>query len=196
MTKYKTNYQNTVMYKIVCNDLNVVDCYVGHTTNFRHRKASHKHICSNDEHKDYNIKLYKSIRQNGGWNNWTMIEIEKYPCSDSNEAHARERYYYEIFNATNNTNYPNRSVNEWQVINKDKIKQYIENNKEKFQVLKKKYYQDNKEIYLARAKETREKNKEMLSEKFVCECGGIHTLQHRTTHKKTKKHLDFVKSLN
>ena len=196
MTKYKTNYQNTVIYKIVCNDLNITDCYVGHTTNFRHRKASHKHICSNDEHKDYNIKLYKSIRQNGGWNNWTMIEIEKFPCNDSNEAHARERYYYELLNATNNTNCPNRSVNEWQGINKEKIKQYIENNKERFQALQAKYYQDNKEIYLARARQTREKNKEMLSEKFVCECGGIYTSQHRTTHNKTKKHLDFVKSLN
>ena len=30
------------------------------------------------------------IRENGDWNNWSMIEIEKYPCNDDNEARARE----------------------------------------------------------------------------------------------------------
>ena len=196
MTKYKTNYQNTVIYKIVCNDLNITDCYVGHTTNFRHRKASHKHICSNDEHKDYNVKLYKSIRQNGGWNNWTMIEIEKFPCNDSNEAHARERYYYELLNATNNTNYPNRSVNEWKDTNKEKCQKYRNDNKEAIKIMTKNHYENNKEKYLQRAKQSREKNKSTLSEKFVCECGGIYTFHHRSTHNKTQKHLEYINLLN
>ena len=39
------------------------------------------------------------IRENEGWNNWSMIEIEKYPCNDKNEACARERYWYELLNA-------------------------------------------------------------------------------------------------
>jgi hypothetical protein len=35
---YMPNYQNTVIYKIVCNDLSIKDLYVRHTTNFRKRK--------------------------------------------------------------------------------------------------------------------------------------------------------------
>ena len=32
-----------------------------------------------------------------------MIEIEKYPCNDKNEASKQERYYYEKLNAKLNT---------------------------------------------------------------------------------------------
>ena len=63
----------------------------------------HKTYCYLETHKNYNFKLYQMIRDNGGWSNWSMIEIEKYPCTDSNEARARERYWYEILNANLNT---------------------------------------------------------------------------------------------
>ena len=36
------DYSNTYFYKIVCKDLNVTDCYVGHTLNFTKRKCTHK----------------------------------------------------------------------------------------------------------------------------------------------------------
>ena len=29
------------------------------------------------------------MRDNGGWQNWSMIEIEKYPCNDQQEATKR-----------------------------------------------------------------------------------------------------------
>ena len=50
------------------------------------------------------------IRENEGWNNWSMIEIEKYPCNDKNEACARERYWYELLNANMNTYCPTLNV--------------------------------------------------------------------------------------
>lgn len=59
------------------------------------------HFHSNVKNKD--SKLYNTIRTNGGWDNWDMIEIEKCPCNDANEAHGRERYYIEQLNATLNT---------------------------------------------------------------------------------------------
>ena len=34
-------YANTIIYKIVCNDLNITDCYVGNTTKFTNRKSPH-----------------------------------------------------------------------------------------------------------------------------------------------------------
>ena len=38
----------------------------------------------------------------GGWENWDLIEIEKYPCRDSKEAHGRVRFYIETLNANLN----------------------------------------------------------------------------------------------
>ena len=34
MPKSNCDYSRTVIYKIVCNDLSITDCYVGHTTEF------------------------------------------------------------------------------------------------------------------------------------------------------------------
>ena len=93
MPKKNCDYSKTVMYKIVCNDLNITDCYVGHTTEFTKRKWSHKGDCDNDKRSHYHSRVYTFIRENGGWVNWTMIEIEKYSCNDGNESRSRERYW-------------------------------------------------------------------------------------------------------
>ncbi len=105
MPKNVIDYQNTIIYKIVCNDLSITDCYVGHTTDFMSRKHRHKYRCYNENDGGY-FKIYKTIRDNGGWDNWTMVEIEKYPCADKREACARERYHYEKLNSSLNTNIP------------------------------------------------------------------------------------------
>ena len=88
-----------------------------------------------------------------------MIEIEKYPCNYINEACAKERYYYELFNAKLNTNYPARNVKEYQEINKEIIrdynKEYYEKNKDKIQ----KYYEKNKD----KIQEYYENNKDKIN---------------------------------
>ena len=45
MPRKEINYLNTIIYKFVCNDLNIKDTYVGHTTDFIKRKATHKSHC-------------------------------------------------------------------------------------------------------------------------------------------------------
>ena len=121
MPKKNIDYSKIIIYKIVCNDLNITDVYVGHTTNFIKRKAKHKANCNNINGKAYNFKIYNTIRNNMGWLNWSMIEIEKYPCNDINEASARERYWYELLNAKLNKNCPGRNNKEYYQDNKDKI---------------------------------------------------------------------------
>ena len=69
MPKTLINYQDTIIYKICCNDLNVKYVYVGHTTNFIKRKAVHKCCCNNMNSKGHNLKVYKTIRKYGGWKN-------------------------------------------------------------------------------------------------------------------------------
>ena len=119
MPKNNINYSNTIIYKIVCNDLNIKDLYIGFTTDFYNRKSSHKCNCNLENGKNYDLNIYKCIRANGGWNNWSMIEIEKFSCKDSLEARARERYWCEQLNATLNSNKPYITDNE--------IKEYKKN---------------------------------------------------------------------
>ncbi len=113
MPKVPIDYSNTIMYKIVCKDLNVKELYVGHTVNFRSRKNKHASDCEYELSKNYNVKIYQYIRANGGWSNWEMIEIEKYKCNDGNEARARERYWFEELQAKLKMIYRQRSMQEY-----------------------------------------------------------------------------------
>ena len=47
MPKKEIDYSKTIIYKIVCNDLNIKDCYIGSTTSFTKRKNRHKSNCNN-----------------------------------------------------------------------------------------------------------------------------------------------------
>tara|TARA_R110000803_G_scaffold50829_1_gene105379 strand:- start:525 stop:1244 length:720 start_codon:yes stop_codon:yes gene_type:complete len=93
MPKTKIDYSKTVIYKIVCDDDNITDLYVGSTTEFVKRKYQHKNACNNQNNRCYNLKLYETIRENGGWENWRMIEVEKFPCNDKRQAECREEYW-------------------------------------------------------------------------------------------------------
>ena len=170
MPKKVMDYSKTIIYKIVCNDLNIIECYVGHTTNFVKRKNRHKHSCNTETNNSHNYKIYKFIRENGGWDNWSMIEIEKYPCNDINEAIAKERYWYEQLDAKLNTDYPAKSKKEWTQENYETIKVY--------------------------QKEYRETNKEQIkakkNQKFNCPCGGKYSHNDKSRHYKTQKHKDFM----
>ena len=75
MPRENIDYSKTIIYKIVCKDINIKDCYVGSTTDFVRRRYKHKSASEIITHQTY---VYDFIRQNGGWNNWEMIEIEKY----------------------------------------------------------------------------------------------------------------------
>ena len=93
MPKNPVDYSKTIIYKLVHNeDYDNANIYIGSTTDFVKRKNSHKTSCNNEKHKEYNNKKYQYIRENGGWEEWNMIEIEKHNCNDGNEARAREEY--------------------------------------------------------------------------------------------------------
>jgi DNA repair exonuclease SbcCD ATPase subunit len=163
------DYSKTIMYRFVCKDVSCeYDIYVGHTTDFNNRKRCHKSHCINSNDKSYNYKVYQYIRDNGGWNNWSMIEIEKYPCADEREATARERYWCEYFKADLNSQLPNRSLKEYQKQyrdqNKEQIKQYIEQNKDRIKEYYKQYREQNKDRIKEYYKQYREQNKEQIKE--------------------------------
>lgn len=159
MPRKPIDYSKTIIYKIVCNDLNVKDLYVGHTTHWVNRKNKHKSDCYNLKCKEYNFKVYKFIRANGGWENWCMVEVEKYPCNTVNEAIARERYCYEQLEGTLNSNHPGRSKKESQ-------KYYYDQNKEKINNKDKQYYNQHKEKRKEQMRQYNARNKEKLREQM------------------------------
>lgn len=177
MPKTPLDFSKTQIYKIVCNDLDIKFTYVGHTTNLTKRRYQHKANCNNENRKSYHLKVYETIRQNGGWENWSMVEIEKYPCNDFHEATARERYWYEELNADLNMVRPKRFLEEkvaynreysmmFNENNKEKVKQYNEeyklNNKEKIKEINKIYWEKNKDKIKEKTKKYREENKEKI----------------------------------
>jgi hypothetical protein len=103
MPKTDIDYSNTIIYKITCKDPVVKDVYVGHTTNFVQRKHAHKQSCINIKSLNYSCKLYKAIRSNGGWNNWSMEIVGFFNCKDHYEAMIKEQEYFEILHATLNS---------------------------------------------------------------------------------------------
>ena len=136
------DYKNTEMYYICCRDIDISDIYVGHTTNFYKRMNIHKSACSNRKDKKYNLYLYKFIRQNGGWENWQMILIEKYPCNDKKEAESRERYWFEYLRPSLNKNRPTITRNE----SLEYKQHYYNQNKNKMLEYGHDYYNQNKSI--------------------------------------------------
>ena len=89
------------IYKIACLDASITDFYIGSTKNIRVRKNQHKKFCNNANSKSYNFKLYKTIRDNGNWDNWYMTEIDKLDC-DKVEARIKEEEWRVKVNASLN----------------------------------------------------------------------------------------------
>ena len=153
MPKKEINYQNTIIYKIICKDMNIKDVYVGHTTNFIQRKNSHKQDSNSNT---YSTKIYDTINKNGGWKNWDMIEIEKYPCKDGNEAKARERYWFEQLNSSLNASLTIIFEDEVQDKIKEKSRKYRERHGHKVEYRLNK--SENQRIY-------RELNREKINQR-------------------------------
>ena len=145
MPKTIINYNNAVIYKLVCKDVEIKELYVGSTTNFAQRKTMHKSSCNNINSKGYNIYVYSFIRSNGGWENWDMVEIIKLNCVDGNELLRYERNYIEQLQAKLNKNIPTRTIKEYQKANKEKIIEYYETNKDHLKEYQKDYYEVNKD---------------------------------------------------
>jgi hypothetical protein len=100
MPKNEIDYSNTIIYSISCKDKTISDVYVGHTTNLIKRKCQHKVSYNNLNNK---LKIYETIRKNGGWDNWEMKEIAIYNCKNKDEARIKEQKHYEELNSSLNS---------------------------------------------------------------------------------------------
>ena len=194
------NYNTSCIYKLCCNDSNITDIYIGSTTNFRRRKFTHKCACNYNPGKSYNCNVYKFIRNNGGWDNWNMVQIESYEAKDKRDLHSRERYWIETLKSTLNKSIPTRTKQEWTQDNKEAIiiqkKKWGQENKVEIGNKRKRYREKNKELLSNINKLYREKNKEEINDKrkthLICECGLTTTNNHKARHMKSNLHFSIM----
>ena len=173
MPKNQMDYSNTIIYKLCCKDPSITDIYIGHTTNFTQRKNQHKNLTNN---VDCNRYVYDFIRNHGGWDNWTMIQIENISCKDKREAESVEQYWIEKTAAKLNSMNPFTLYKEepqlykqlWYEEKKDyileKAKQYYGENKEQKLEYQKQYAEEHKEKLSDYQKQYQEQHKEQITE--------------------------------
>lgn len=151
------------IYQIYCKNPDITDCYIGSTKDYLRRKSDHKTNCRNKNRKQHNYKLYKFIRENGGFENWNfkILNQVKY--------HEELRFFQE--QAYINLIKP--SLNSCDAVfdvekNKEKNKEYHMNyrieKKEKIKKKSKEYYQKNRDEMIRKRSIYREKNREKINE--------------------------------
>lgn len=181
MPRTNIDYSNTIIYKLCCKDISIIEIYIGHTTDMRKRKNKHKSNCNNEKNDKYNYYVYQFIRDNGGWDNWDMIEVERFEAIDGYDAKKKERYYIEELKATLNNKLPTQTQKEYREKNKEYKKEYRENNRNILLQKHRQWWHNNKD-----------KLNEKAKEKIECECGCKIRKGDIARHKQTKKHINLM----
>jgi hypothetical protein len=189
-------YQKGIIYKIVSKDSNDTNTYIGSTIRYIGRQEQHKEDCENKYSPGFNLKVYKHIRANKGFENWEFEIVEKYPCHSKKELHAREGYYQKLTESTLNSCIAGRTKYQWNLDNADKCKQYdLKRSTQKIVC-------DCGSTYSLKTKTVHFKTIKHQSyvqpDKFPtppgvnCECGGSYIAQSRTRHFQTTKHKSYL----
>ena len=197
------------IYKFCCIDETMCDkLYAGHSKNLNTRKRVHKNRCNNVNSNYYTDKVYQTIREFGGWNNWKMVEIEA--CDETintkRQAEKREQYWIDKLGASLNTN---RAFKTKQDKSDDNKKIYQENKEEIKAKQNKAYWEDPKKDN-EKCKKYRENNPDKVAEsnkkkndkwqtvkdeknaerrvKIQCGCGSQHSFGGTAKHLRTDLH--------
>jgi len=95
-----------------------------------------------------------------------IVLLENYPCHSRYELERRERTWIETYYSINvNILKPAMNTEEKLRLNAECSRRYRENHKEQIEIRR--------------------------SQKFECECGGKYVLRHKSTHKKSKRHIKY-----
>ena len=157
--------------------------YIGSTTNLKNRNYAHKTKCNNPNDKEYNKPLYKFIRDNGGLDNFIMVELVSEEVETKQEALELERTYIKLLGPTLNKRIPGKYLEMGRKeYDKEHNKHYREDNKEKI----KEYYEANKE-------QLKKQMREINSQKIICPHCNIEFMKGgKTMHIRTKKHQQNI----
>ena len=101
------NYNLGKIYKIYYLD-DPSMCYVDNTAQPYLCNRMQQHIFSYNKVTDFTkcIELYKFVHSKGGWSNFKIVLLEKYPCNSIAELSERTAHHMQEENATLNKKAP------------------------------------------------------------------------------------------
>jgi len=143
------------IYKICCDDCPDY-IYVGSTKSLIKRRYDHKYFS-----KVRNQKLYTTIRENGGWDNWRMVILEE--CDETIDTKRKAEIKEEEYRVKLNANLNSQKCHQTE----EERKEYMKNYERPDPEYKKKYKQL----------------------RYKCECGREIVLDNKARHEKTNLHL-------
>ena len=189
MPKNKIN--DYTFYKIINVNCDVDLCYVGSSVDMKGRTRQHKSNCNNVNGTKYNLKVYKTIREHGGWDEFKIIEIGYEKQLTLTEAHViEEKYRVELCAELNGKRcHITEEQRKDRVVNK-------ELNRKNSMIRHQKNRDENNE----KSRLYRQNNKDDLrvkaTAKNTCECGCVISHDQLARHRKTKKHIDLMNNKN
>jgi len=147
-----TDFSNCYIYHI--KSMDGVIHYVGSTSNMNSRKSCHRYNCSHENHKFYNIDIYKYIRNNGGFDNFEIVPIRKLEnISNKNDLLIAERLEMEKYSDLKNMrgSYQTKEerieyLNKWKRDHPECQRKYREANRAKVNEYQRKYRQQKKQL--------------------------------------------------
>jgi len=191
MPKQNVDYSKSLIYKIEHLDKPEL-VYIGSTSNFVKRKANHKKCCNNENSKAYNQLKYRTMRENGGWEQFKMVVIKEYSCNTRTELDIEEEKCRKELQASLNSHRCHITEEENRETIAEYGKNYRSNNKEVIAENGKNYRSNNKEVIA----ENRSNNKEVIAEKakekITCACGSTFRISGKSKHERTNKHCEFI----
>ena len=174
--------KTAIIYKIICKDENIKEMYIGSTFNLNQRINEHKRHYKYDRSKD--IKLYKFIKD---FDNFKFEILETFECETKRQKEQKEQEYMDKLLPTLNTQKAYITEEFKKERDKKNSKLHYAENKEQ-ELLNRKKYQERPEI--------KQKIKDRRSQKINCECGISYTFGHRSRHLKSKKHTNYLLTLD
>lgn len=199
------SYKNAKVYRIW--SLLGDKIYIGSTADTlsnrlgNHKSSYKRWLKDNNRQYTYSFKLFEMF----GVDNCKIDLEHNFSCNSKAELKSEEGRVQRIHKAILvNNNIAGRTQEERYAENKEYYKEYNKQhnrqhyaeNKDAILEKQKQYYTENKDYYKNYNKEYKSENKEAVSkqrnEKFVCECGGRYTQQHKTHHLNSVKHQKFI----
>jgi hypothetical protein len=215
-TKSKKDFSKGKVYKIepVC-DHDEGDIFIGSTTKdyLSQRMVQHR-----SNYKRWinaigtQVSVFK-IFDKYGCENCNIILLESVNANCYNELVSRESHYIRTLQCVNKV-IPNRTIEEYKEVNKERIKQiqlkYYNKNKETINEKSKQYNKENKDKIKKYYEENKDKSKKYYEDnkarinevkkvyeekQYICDCGSVCVLHKKARHLRTEKHQAYLNSL-
>jgi predicted HNH restriction endonuclease len=161
------------------------NCYIGSTKDFEKRRKLHKYACDNEKDDSYNLKKYQFMRENGGFENFDMVEICK--C-DNDKLLKTEQYYIDCIKPSLNSGNAYFAYKEEIELSSKKYEEEIKKRGVKCEVCDDTYLKEDKAIHL---KSKFHLHRVKIKKRGIkCEvCGHTYLKEYQEYHLKSTFHL-------